>query len=249
MKRNSAIARAALVASLCLPLLSFAGLKEDMVALDRAYIPALAVTTQGSLPESQRAMEILNKQWAAFKKQHAAAKGGDKQWQKDFAEIDRMIAEANKVVAGGTDIVKAHEALEGVRFTLLAMRARSKMPYYLDALTHFHDPMEAIVLAVKDKKPDTLSDADAAKIKEALPEAEKLWAKVKLSRVDPAFGLSTEQQQNLDKLIANETQALETLRQALAGSDKAALIKAAMAIKPAFAKIYMSFGNFAPVRQ
>lgn len=249
MKRTSSINRALLLAALWLPLASFAGLKEDMVALDRAYIPALAVTTEGKLAESQRAMEQLNRQWATFKRQHAASKGGDQQWKTDLANIDRMIADANKVVAGGTDLVKAHEALEGVRFTLLEMRARSRMPYYLDALTRFHDPMEEIVLAAKDKTPETFGDADIAKIRAALPEAAKRWTTVKATRVDPAFGLGAEQRQKLDQLIANEDQALENLKQALAGNDKAALIKAAVAIKPAFARIYVSFGDFAPVRQ
>lgn len=248
MKIFTGIIRTTILAALCLPLAAYAGLKEDMIALDRAYIPALAVTTEGKLPESQRAMELLNKQWALFKKQHAATKGGDAQWSKDMAGIDRMIADANKVVAGGVDLVKAHEALEGVRMTMLAMRARSRMPYYLDALTRFHDPMEDIVLAAKDKTPETFADADLTKIRTALPEAEKRWAEVKATRVDPAFALSPEQQKTLAGLIATESEALDNLKKALAGNDRAALIKAAVAIKPAFARIYMSFGDFAPVR-
>ena len=249
MKQHIGFLRALILPALWLPLVAFAGLKEDMVALDRAYIPALAVTTEGKLPESQRAMEQLNKQWAAFKQQNATIKGGDTQWKSDIAAIDRMIAEANKVVAGGVDLVKAHEALEGVRMTMLAMRARSRMSYYLDALTHFHDPMEDIVLAAKDKTPETFGEADLAKIRAALPLAEKRWAEVKAMRVDPAFMLSAEQQQTLTGLIASESAALDTLKKALAGSDRAALIKAAVAIKPAFARIYMSFGNFEPVRR
>jgi len=249
MKNTRPFKFAFLLMALGLPFASFAGLKEDMVALDRAYIPALAVTTEGKLPESQRAMELLTRQWTLFKQQNTAIKGGDRQWPKDMTDIDRMITDANKVVAGGVDLVKAHEALEGVRMTMLAMRARSKMPYYLDALTHFHDPMEEIVLAAKDKTPETFGEADLAKIRAALPEAEKRWAAVKATRVDPAFGLSAEQQQTLAGLIARESEALDNLRKALAGSDRAALIKAAVTIKPAFARIYISFGNFEAVRR
>jgi hypothetical protein len=249
MKHELFANRMLLLAALCLPLTTFAGLVDDMVAFDRAYIPALAVTTEGKLPESQRAMEQLNKQWASFKQQHTTAQGDDKQWKSDLAKIDRMIGDADVIVAGGVDVVKAHEALEGVRLTMLDMRARIKTPYYLDAVTSFHHPMEEIVLTAKDKSPDTFGDAEIAKIRAALPGAEKRWSAVKAARVEPAFGLNTEQQQNLAKLVANESAALETLKQVLAGNDRAAIIKAALAIKPPFAKIFVSFGNFEPVRR
>ena len=249
MTSTSIFNRALLLAALCLPLTAFAGLKEDMVVFDRAYIPALAVTAEEKLPESQRAMEQLNKQWAVFKKQHAATKGDDKKWKSDMAEIDRMITEANKVVTSGVDIQNAHNALEGVRLIMLDMRARSKMPYFLDVVTGFHDPMEEIVLLAKDKTSATLGAEEIGKLRAALPEAEKRWAAVKATRVDPAFGLNPEQQDNVAKLIANESAALETLKQALAGDDRAAIIKAAVSVKPPFAKLYMSFGNFEPVRR
>ncbi len=247
MKSTSIFKRALVLAALCLPLTAFAGLKEDMVAFDRAYIPALAVTAEGKLPESQRAMEQLNKQWAAFKKQNANAKGADKQWKTDFADIQRMITEANKIVASGTDIEKAHEALEGVRLTMLDMRARRKMPYYVDMLTHFHDRMEEIALIAKDKTPATLSAEDVGKLRATLPDAEKRWADVKATRLDPAFGFNAEQQDNLAKFVASESAALEALKQALTGDDRAAILKAATAIKPGFAKIFKAFGNFGPV--
>jgi hypothetical protein len=249
MKHTPTIIRAALLGLLWLPLASFAGLKEDMIALDRAYVPALAVTTEGKLEESQRAMALLNKEWAEFKGKHAASQAGDEQWESDLAKIDDMIAEANKIVAGGVELVKAHEALEGVRFTLLDARARAKMPYFLDALTNYHDPMEAIVLTAKDKTPATFDDAEIVLIRNALPEAEKRWEAVRKTRIDAEYGFSEAQRENLAKLIANETQALETLKQALAGSDKAAVIKAAVGIKPPFAKTFMAFGDFEPVRR
>jgi len=249
MKSISIFNRALLLAALCVPLAAFAGLKEDMVAFDRAYIPALAVTAEEKLPESQRAMEQLNKQWAAFKKQHATTKGGDKKWKSDIADIDRMITEANKVVAGGVNLQNAHNALEGVRLTMLDMRARSKMPYFLDVVTGFHDPMEEIVLLAKDKTPDTFGAEEIAKLRAALPEAEKRWTAVKATRVDPAFGLNAEQQENVAGLVVNESAALNALKQALAGDDRAAIIKAAVSVKPPFAKLYMAFGNFEPVRR
>lgn len=249
MTRGLFASRTLLLAVLCLPLTAFAGLMEDMVAFDRAYIPALAVTNAGSLPQSQRAMEQLNREWSSFKKQHASAKRNDKKWTADFAEIDRMIAEASKLVAAGADVHKAHEALEGVRSTFVEMRVRLKMPYYLDPLAHFHDTMEEITLLAEDQTPATLGAEQTAKLKAALVEAETRWAAVKASRVGPEFGVNAEQKQQLEQFLAGQTAALDTLKQALAGGDKAAQLSAARGIKPAFAKIYMFFGNFAPVRR
>jgi hypothetical protein len=246
--KSRSIIRAALIGLLLFPLAAFAGLKEDMIALDRAYIPALAVTSQGTLEESQRAMALLNKQWAEFKGKHAN-RPQDKQWQADLTKIDGMIAEANKIVAGGKDLVKAHEVLEGVRFTMLEARTRAQMPYFLDALTNYHDPMEAIVLTAKDKTPANFGDGEIGLIKDSLADAEKRWAVVKQTRIDSEYGFSEAQRETLAKLIANESQALETLKKALAANDKAAVIKAAVAIKPPFAKTFMSFGDFEAIRR
>lgn len=221
------------------------GLKEDMIALDRAYIPALAITNRNPQPdEARRAMEALNRQWASFKQKHLMAKGGDRQWKADMEKIDGLIAAANRIVDSGKDLIKAHEELEGVRLTFLAMRERSRMPYYLDDITRFHEPMEEMFLAAKGKTADTLTDADLAKIKATFPVAEKLWAKVKAGQADPAFRLNSEQREELNKLLAAETRALDALKQAIASGDKAAIAKAAQGIRGPYAALYISFGDF-----
>jgi hypothetical protein len=248
MNRTATVIRAALVGLLFLPLVSFAGLKEDMIALDRAYIPAFSVTGQGTIEESQRAMALLNKQWTDFKQKHAASLPNDKQWPSDLAKIDGLIAQANKVVASGKDLGKARTALEGFRFTMTEVRVRAGMPYFLDALLQFHGPMEAIVRSAKDKTPATLTDADVAQIRSALPDAEKRWGVIAKTRIDAEYGFSEAQRENLAKLIAEETVALETLKSTLAGNDKAAVLKATLAIRPGFGKVQRLFGNFESLR-
>jgi hypothetical protein len=246
--KNRAITRAALIGMLLVPLTAFAGLKEDMIALDRAYIPALAVTSQGTLEESQRAMALLNKQWADFKAKNGK-RPSDKQWQADLTKIDGMIAEANKIVAGGKDLVKAHEALEDLRFVMAEARKRAKMSYFLDSLTAYHEPMEAIVLSAKDRTPADFGDADIGLIKQSLADAEKRWGAVRKTKIDAEYGFSDAQKETLAKLIASESQALDALKKAIASNDKAAIIKSAVAIKPPFAKAFMIFGNFEAVKQ
>jgi hypothetical protein len=227
---------------------SAAGLKEDMIALDRAYIPALAITNRNPQPDdAKRAMEPLNRQWAGFKQKHLAA--GDRQWQADMEKIDGLIVAANRIVDSGKDFARAHEELEGVRLTFLEMRQRTRMPYYLDDLTRFHDPMEEIYLAAKGKTADTLTDADIAKIKSTFPGTEKLWATVRSAKVDPAFRLTPEKRDEVDRLLANESRALDALKQALASGDRAAIAKSAQGIRGPFAALYVAFGDFAALEK
>lgn len=249
MRHPFYIAGALLAAALWLPAAAPAGIEEDMVALDRAYIPALAVTSQEKLAESQRAMALLNRQWAEFKQRNPAPRAGDPQWPADLAAIDQFIAETDRIVAGDGKLAQAHEVLEGIRATLMDYRARNKMPYYLDVLTHFHDAMEEIALLAQGRTPATLGDEQVVKLEAALAAADQRWQTVLAARVEPAFALTAARQQSLDQLLAGQSRALDTLREALAGGDRAAQLKAAQGIKPAFAKIYMSFGDFAALQR
>lgn len=224
---------------------SAAGLKEDMIALDRAYIPALSITNR--IPQSadtKPAMAAMNVQWASFKQKYMATQGGDKQWQPDMQKIDGLMAAANRIVDSGKDFVKAHEELEGVRLTFLEMRQRAKMSYYLDDLTRFHDPMEEIHLAAKDKSGEQLTDNDLAKIRNHFPEAEKQWARVLAVKIDPGFQPTDEKREQQNKLLASETRAMEALKQALAAGDKAAIAKSAQGLRGPFSQLYGSFGDF-----
>jgi len=212
-----------------------AGLKEDMIALDRAYIPALSITNRTpQSADAKRSMDAMNVQWASFKQKYMATQGGDKQWQPDMAKIDGYIVAANRIVDSGKDFVKAHEELEGVRLTFLEMRQRAKMPYYLDDLTRFHDPMEEMYLVAKGKSGEQLTDADIAKIKASFPEAEKLWAVVQKAKVDPAFVLTAEQKEQQAKFMVTETSLLNALKQGLAAGDREAIAKNAQAIRRPF---------------
>jgi hypothetical protein len=229
---------------------SAAGLKEDMIALDRAYIPALSITNRNpQSADTKLAMDTMNVQWASFKRKYAASQGGDKQWQPDMAKIDGFIVAANRIVDSGKDFVKAHEELEGVRLTFLEMRQRAKMPYYLDDLTRFHDPMEEMYLVAKGKTGEQLSDADVAKIKGFFPEAEKLWSVVLKAQVDPAFLLTDAQREQQAKLMESESRMLDALKQGLAANDRAAIAKSAQGIRQPFSQLYVSFGDFSPFQK
>jgi len=224
-------------------------LRQDMVKLDKAYIAALAVTSQDKAAESRKAMEILTGSWKGFKDRYYDANPGDTQWRKDFDAADHMIAEAGRIVASDRKVTDAHEALEDMRMVMMKLRARNDIDYFVDRLTAFHEPMEAIVLAAKDKTPETFTDADIQRIRKTLPEAEKLWTRVTTGNLDGAtYQLEASQLERARKLIQTEQQALAALKTALAAGDKPSIIKAAVGIKPNFAALFMIFGDFTPFK-
>ena len=223
---------------------SAAGLKEDMVALDRTFVPAYGVLnrTPAEPENAKRAMEALNMQWASFRQKYTAAQGGDTQWSSDMAKIDRMMVAASRIVDTGTDFPKARDELKGMRQTFLDMRQRLNMPYLLDDVVRFHDPMEAIHLTARGKSGEQLSDADIARITALFSEAEQRWAKVQSAAGDAAFVPTAERREALIKLMANESRALDVLKQALAAGDREAIAKSAQGLRGPFTALHSSFG-------
>ena len=95
-----------------------------------------------------------------------------------------MVNDAVKIVVSERKVTDAHEALEHVREVLMKLRQRNGIDYFIDRLTAFHEPMEAIVLAAKDKTGDTLTDADIALIRKRMPQAEQAWQRVAAAKLD-----------------------------------------------------------------
>jgi DNA-binding protein len=245
MKRIGTI----LIALAAILLAGFAAndIRSDMVRLDKVYIATLALTSQGKAAESRKAVDALQGTWREFKGRHYAANPKDPQWKPDFDRVSGMVEEAVKIVAAGRPVNEAHEALEHVREVLMKLRERNSIDYFIDSLTAFHEPMEAIVLAAKDKSGDTLTDADVARIRNMLPQAERAWQRVAAAKLDARdYGLNAAQAKDARKLMDLEQDSLAALNAALAADDKARIARAATAIKPNFAKLFMTFGDFRP---
>jgi hypothetical protein len=117
--------------------------------------------------------------------------------------------------------------------------------YYIDYLTEFHEPMEAIVLTAKGKTPETLTDADIEKIKEQLAEASKLLTTIENAEFEQSiFGFSDEKTQTMRSYVSQEAESLNKLREALKDKGKGEIIQASIGIKPGFVKLFTMFGNF-----
>lgn len=222
---------------------------RDMAVLDRAYIPALALTSQGNVPLSRKAMTILIEQWQVFRARYSSYAATDADWRADLAYIDGQIREADGIVASGEHLSEAHEALEGIRLRLLDARQRLGLEYYVDYLTGFHGPMEDIVLSAKDKTPVGLTDADVAVITGALSRAKEAWALVGFFAPDAAvFTLTDVQVAQWTQALRLGTEILEALDRAVRAGDRAEIVRLAPALKASFSKLFMLFGDFDRVK-
>jgi hypothetical protein len=247
VKPRLTLAVAALCALATLP--ARAGLHEDMVALDRAYIPALALTNQPKPEVSKRALERLRAQWNAYRTAYATAPAGyaPDAWAAADSKVEAAVAAAEKNLAAGKSL-DAHEDLEHVRDAQYALRRGAKVPYFMDDLTAFHSAMEKLVGAVAGKSPATLSDADLATVRLAYGAANLAWQDVLANRARAAqHGVSGEKLAAVQTQIDVETRTLADLKAALAAGDRAMVIEKSIATKPAFSKLFSMFGDFAPV--
>jgi hypothetical protein len=221
------------------------GIIKDTVLFDKAYIPALFLTGQGKLEQSQLAMQYLKEAWAEYKKKYAEAQPTDTQWVKDMDKVEDFIMAADKIVANGKDLLKSHEELEGVRLTMMEARKRNKIDYLPDYLTVFHGDMEEMFDAADKKTPDTISETNIQIITKVLPRAMATWASIKGAKVDSAlFGFSLEQVQKYNSLHEAEENALLALQGALEKRDRAGVIKYAISLKGKFVPLYLLFGDF-----
>jgi len=222
-----------------------AGLVQDMVRFDQAYIPVLAVTSDEKLAPARQALARLLPVWTSFKTSHYENVRGDAQWQSSLDTIDRHIKASERIIQQGTRLKDAHEELEHIRFVFMELRVRNGIDYYIDHLTRFHEPMETIVLAAKGKDESTLTQADLDLIRSTLPKAIQLWQQTSASEIDAVlFGFNSQQASALRQLVENETAALQKLQHRLQTGNKKDIISAAVAIKPNFAKSFKLFGRF-----
>lgn len=239
--------------ALLLVLPAHAGLLETSSALDRVYIPALALSTAAQTDSAARlrapvAFDRLQAQWPALRAEllqwlsgggagHAAAA------RKTVARVDSHIAAARQALSAG-NFKASHEALEEVRIDLMEARRARGVDYFVDRLTAYHEPMEVLALAGKDWTPQDLTAPRHDELARAFAHARVLWRAIEQNPPDvSANGLNARQAAQLHQAMADETLALTRLSDALRGADAGALLKAAAAIKPPFARVFTAFGQ------
>jgi hypothetical protein len=220
-------------------------IEADMAMLDRAYIPALALSSDGNREGSVLALEVLRLEWTRFRQRHYRGKPDDALWNTDLDDVDRRIGRAEALVLAD-NLDAAHEELEGIRRGLLELRRRNGIDYFPDRLTEFHDPMEAIYLTAQERGPAGMDSSTMAALRLLAANARSAWDKASVARLDGRkLRLDRAAINRATELIAAQTRALDVLDAALAGGDAQAVHKAGLAVRPPFARLYMLFGDFA----
>jgi hypothetical protein len=216
-----------------------ASLVADMAGLDQAYIPVLALTTQNDAAGSRKSMDILLTKWSVFKGMYYTAMPQDPQWKPDLDTVDATINTADISIKEG-NLSAAHAGLEQFRLTMLDLRTRNNIDYFIDRLTRFHAPMETIVLAAPSG-----GNVDVSAIRQAYPDAVAKWDKVKTGTIDPTlYGFTPEKLAQIQGLMANETRALDNLGAALDSGNTTTIESTAVAIKGPFSILFSAFGKF-----
>ena len=141
------------------------------------------------------------------------------------------------------DWQRAHDALEPVRIDLMQVRQTAGFDYFIDRLTAYHEPMEVLAGAGATFKPDAMDARRRAELEQTYVQAAARWRDIEQHLAEvPAHRLSTARDAQLRQGLAAAATALSRLSDALRGTDAAALLAAARAIKPPFARAFTAFG-------
>jgi hypothetical protein len=218
---------AAIGAGCCKP-----DIREGMVRLDRAYIPALSLTNDADTLRSKTALAFLAEEWRAFRERYGNLAPSDKEWQADLGRAEALIQRASLLADPGS-LAPAHEELESVRNVMRGLRRRNGIQYLHDYLTDFHDVMERLVLAGVGRDPNTLSPAVLDNLAADYVLAREAWSRVESVGVDKTlFGFDEQELATAGAHIRAESESLDRLAAALGAQDRAAVVRAAVGVKP-----------------
>ncbi len=228
-----------------------ATIQQEMVALDRIYIPTLFYTSHKNTEKARKAITKLQIAWERFNADHYRDKA-DTLWRKDLDEVAGLISRADGLLNTGDNTESAHDALEEIRGIMGALRKRYGYEIFSDHLTNFHRPMEAIVLSVKGATAETLTDSTISVLQELTSEAQTLWTIVDSLELDSAlYDMSSQERSELKGYIVEETERLNSLQKSLTPKAnqseqeyKQAILESSLTIKPPFVRAYTFFGAF-----
>ena len=215
-------------------------LVQDMIDLERVYIPALSLTSQEK-PEAVQAFYRYAGSWESFLDEYATYRSSQRNWISYFYSVQDLVDDAEILVSDG-HLLEAHEVLELVRTTMRELRKRNGFPKFItDELTAFHSIMGEIIAISKEEFDGNTIDT----LYNLYGDASHAWFKVEKNSVDQdAWGLGDEEMQMYSDYVLAERVALDSFEMALAGGDVETIRLAALGLKPNQAKAYLLLGDF-----
>lgn len=222
-------------------------LQDDMVALERVYISALALTgaPEPKVEATKAKMTVYEEAWVLFNGNYEFYRASCRNWGSYFNDVNNSVGEASELVHQYELLGEAHEVLEEIRTTMAEFRGRNGFPKFIaDDFTAFHSIMGKIIgIAGKDFDENTLDILDELYI-----EAAHAWSKVEKNPVDLyEWDFKTEDEiATYDYFIALERDALDNFEYKLSVSEyplsddeEQAVRSAAFGLKPNQAKAYL----------
>jgi hypothetical protein len=220
-----------------------AELVAGMVAFDRAYIPVLALSNQNKPDASLRAMTVLDDQWLSFSRKFAA-RYPEAGWKQGVERTGAVLAASRALLKKG-DLAGAHAALEEVRDIWVRLRESVSIPYYVDYLNRYHESMEEVTAVTSGRTPATLGEAQIEQLRSLLPEARRRWEAAVGADFDASmYGFSAARVESLRTAEQAVLQGIGQVAQALLKGDREVIIRTVEAMKPAFTKTFLMFGDF-----
>jgi len=217
-----------------------------MAKLDKLYIPALGLTGQADQQAKARiAFTAFESEWTSFTDRFATQEGFDGEWAEDLEKISHAVSKAKTALFDKSNGPASHEALEGVRMTLLESRTRQKVPYFIDSLTLYHNAMEDLLNNKPAKKFADWNASEKMGVAADLDVAIARWKKVKaMEALISDAGLSAK----ADGMYRTQWQTIESLmagtKKALDAGDEKAFSEILDKLKPNFIKTFFLFGDF-----
>jgi len=239
MKRLGVPTLAVVVCIIAVSTTLSAGPLEESAALDRAYVPALALTNQPDKPllKVEESLQRLAVSWPRFVENMKNGDGARLFSQALILSSDK-ISEARDLVAAGRR-KEAHEALETVRMVFWKARTDAGIDYLPDRFTAFHEPMEQFA------ENATKYGPEAADLKEKLQQLSRLWKLIEEATLDAElFRVSPERAAKYREQVKKERDIITQIGNILESPEKEAFSKAIASMKGNFAQTYFVFGDF-----
>lgn len=222
---------------------STADLVSGMIAFDQAYIPALALSNLNKQDAALRAVAILKDQWQTFSGTFAG-RFSTVDWKQGFDRTEAVLANSEALLKK-SDLAGAHAALEEVRNIWVSLRETHSIPYFIDYLNRYHESMEEVTAVTAGRTSATLDQAQVLQVEALLPEARRRWeAAVAASFDGTSFGFSASRTEDLRRAEQAVLQGIGQVELALQSGERDVLIRVVEAMKPAFTKTFLMFGNF-----
>ncbi len=217
-----------------------AGIQKSMVQFDQAFLPVYRYAHEGKMSEAKEAIFYLEFRWQQLRNQHEFARQ-DTDWRSAFSKTDKALGSAYYAI-DANNAPRALEQLEAAKESLIALRERYRIDYYLDYLFDFQHTARLVTGTSADQM---LCRMGWGEIEDMAQTATDAWRDVQHQPVDAAlYELNPEKLMQLKENMQHVAQALDDMNQALEGADRAELAAACQKLEPAFLQVLWAFGSF-----